>query len=504
MPIRQSHNPRVPPRRFEYQREPDLPPLAWLATIDAGVVRVRCGTSVRCQPDGFVEGTWVGDGVLAAIPRSTSVFGSGIVADDADIVIVPPSHPHERLYLHRPGTQGSRWHASNSLAWLLLGAGLELDPDVPYPTLFTAAAEYVRPPTAEIPTTTQPIVATVYDNFRLTVDGALTEERRPTERPFESYSDYSRRIRAALASAVANAPGYAMAVALSSGYDSTAVAAIAGPLGCRRALTFAMGTSGSDSGATTAQRLGMSVESFDRLAYLARDDFPEAEFLATGMSAEDVVLAPMAQSLHGTMLLTGSEEFLLKGRRYRPGLHRGDLSWCSITEFRLRLDFLHVPLLFVGATEQPSLTRIIDSAEMDPYRVPGRYDKPIQRRLAEEAGLARGSFATVKRRASGAIHTDGLAALSAASVASVRAYAAERGETVPRNRRRPPRRLVRSLLRLARRLRIAPLANRLQERRRSWIHIEPRLGSLLLRWSVDSVGARYRGREGTEPYDRRG
>src|SRR5205085_3012324 len=155
---------------------------------------------------------------------------------------------------------------------------------------------------------------------------------------------------------------------------------------------------------------------------------PEADFLATGMSGEDLVLAPMAPSLRHALLLTGSEEFLLKGSNFRPELHRGDLSWCSITEFRLRNDFIHVPLLFFGATEQPSLTRIIDSAEMDPWRLPGKYDKPIQRRIAEQAGIPRGSFATVKRRASGALHVNGLAAFSASGMASVKAFARAHGE----------------------------------------------------------------------------
>ena len=173
----------------------------------------------------------------------------------------------------------------------------------------------------------------------------------------------------------------------------------------------------------------MRVESFDRLAYLERTDLPEAEFLASGMSGEDVVMAAMDQSVTRTMLLTGSESFRLKGNPFRPGLHRGDLSASSLTEFRLRMDVVHVPILFLGASEQPSLTKIIESPEMQSYVFAGRYDKPIQRRLAEEAGIPRGSFATVKRRASATIHSDGLAAMAEASVASIREFAAAEGRT---------------------------------------------------------------------------
>ena len=290
-----------------------------------------------------------------------------------------------------------------------------------------------------------------------------------------------------------------MVVSLSSGYDSTAVAALAAPLGCLRAVTFTEGkpvrgsTSLVDSGASAAAALGMGVESFDRLAYLARTDLPEAEFLASGMSGEDVVMATMDQSLRRTMLLTGSESFRLKGNPFKPGLHRGDLSAASLTEFRLRLDFVHVPILFMGASEQPSLTRIIQSPEMRPYVVEGRYDKPIQRRLAEDAGIPRGTFATVKRRASATIHSDGLAAMSAVSVASVRAFAAAEGRSVETPSRFAVRRWHRFVLRHQRSLRIGRFVRTLEARRQALTHHEPAVGSILLRWAVSVMRPRYAG-----------
>ncbi len=480
--------------RFEYQSSPEIPPLAWLARIADGQVAVRCGTSVRTAERGFVEGTWIGDAEITALPASTTVFGSGIVADGESVVIVPPSHPLERLYLfRRPGS----WLASNSFVWLLDAAGVELDPNVLYPPIFLAASLFVHPPLADIPTTGDPITAAVYDNFRISAAGELKIESRPHEPPFESFDDFHRRLSDALRSAIDNAPGYEMVVSVSSGYDSTAVAAVAAPLGCRRAVTFSEGKPvlGSpslvDSGATTAAALGMRVESFDRLAYLSRTDLPEAEFLASGMSGEDVVMAPMDQSLRRAMLLTGSELFRLKGNPFRPGLHRGDLSTASLTEFRLRLDFVHVPILFMGASEQPSLTRIIESPEMQPYVVPGRYDKPIQRRLVEDAGIPRGSFATIKRRTSATIHSDGLAAMSAASVASVRAFATAEGRTVETPKRFVVRRWHRFILRHAAALHLERFVAPLVARRRALTHLDPTFGSLLLRWAVSVVRPRY-------------
>jgi hypothetical protein len=70
----------------------------------------------------------------------------------------------------------------------------------------------------------------------------------------------------------------------------------------------------------------------------------------------------------------------------------------SLTEFRLRVGFVHlpVPLLTYGA--QPSLHRISNSQAMRPWRVRNpHYDRPIPRRLVEEAGIPRELFGRRKR-----------------------------------------------------------------------------------------------------------
>ena len=236
----------------------------------------------------------------------------------------------------------------------------------------------------------------------------------------------------------------------------------------------------------------MAVEKFDRLAYMDRTDLPEAEFLATGMTGEDVVMVAMERSIERSILLTGSEEFHLKGHPYRPGLYRGDMSSCSLTELRLRTDAIHLPLLFFGASEHLSLMGITNSPEMRPYSVPGLYDKPIQRRIAEEAGIPRGTFATIKRRSSASIHRDGLAALAPQSAASVREFAALNGGSLDHRRQFKIGRRHRLILRTARLFRLDRYTAGLATRRRSLIHFEPEFGSLLFRWAVEALRPRYR------------
>ena len=473
-----------------------MPPLAWIAHVSGPTVHVRCGGSVRTEPSGFAEGSWVGPADIQSLPASTTVFGSGVVAEGDSLIAVPPSHPLERIYIY---TGEGATVVSNSLAAVIETCALELDPDTLYPPIFVAAADGVGQPILEIPTNRSPIMAAAYYNVRLTANGGFEVGDRPREQPFASFDEFRDRLSAALASVAANAPGYEMIVSISSGYDSTAVAAIAARLGCIRAVTFPVGkpvhgnSSLVDSGEPATRRLGMTIDTFDRLAYTTRTDCPEAEFLATGMSGEDVVMVAMERTIRGSMLLTGSEEFRLKGNPYRPGMYRGDLSACSLTEFRLRTDVIHVPLLFFGASEHPSLMEIIASAEMRPYTVRGRYDKPIQRRLAEEAGIPRGTFATVKRRASARIHADGLAAMAPDSAAAVIHFARAEGREPPSGTRPAIKRRHRLGLRAARILRLERLAASLTSRRRALIHSEPALGSLLFRWSVSVVRTRYSG-----------
>jgi hypothetical protein len=488
----------VPPSvRFVYAVSATLPPLAWAAHVADGSVSVHCGASVRRDPSGFVEGTWVGPSDLAAVPRSTTVFGSGMFADGDDLLVVPPSHPCERVYMSPSPTARGGTLVSNSLVALLVAADAELAPNTLYPPIFRTTADGIARSMPPVPTTTVAVTGAAYHNYRLRRDGTTVTEERPRERPFDSFEDYRERLTAALASAVANAPGYEMVVSISSGYDSTAVAAVAARVGCRRAVTLREGkpvrgsASLADSGEDAARRLGMAVQAHDRLDYLRRDDLPEAEFLSTGMTGEDVVASAMETALRRTILLTGTEAFPLKGYPVRHGLYRADLSGCSLTEFRVRVDFVHLPALFFGASEDRSLIAIATSAEMRPWTVPERYDKPIQRRLAEEAGVPRGTFATVKRRASASIHVHGLAAMAPMSRAAVSDFAQAEGRTVPSGRRPLIRRRHRLVLRLARALHVNQLVAPLERRRRSLIHAEPALGSLLFRWGVSVVRARY-------------
>jgi hypothetical protein len=124
------------------------------------------------------------------------------------------------------------------------------------------------------------------------------------------------------------------------------------------------------------------------------------------------------------------------------------------------------------------------------FQLGTNYEEPIARRLAEEAGVPRGSFGTQKRAASVRLHRDGLAAMSESGRRSFEAFAGH--DALARLPRRASfGRRHRAALRLAHDLRLAQLTAGLEQRRRESVHFEPTLGTLLLRWAVEQVRPRY-------------
>lgn len=487
--------------QLDYRPSAELPPLAWLARVRPalGTVTVDCGLSVRREAVGFAEGAWAGPAEVAALAGATTVFGSGIVAGGDELVVVPPSHNLEAVY---SAAQPSELLIANSLVALLVASGLALDPDADYPARFGLTRRGIASSPIALPTLGAPIRLDFFENVAIDRAGRLVQRPKPREAPFASFADYRDRLRAALAALMENAAGYETVVALSSGYDSTALAALVGGVGGRRAVGLrtarlfrrAGPLEIDDSGAPTAERLGLAMTMAERLAYRERADLPEAEFLASGMSGEEVVFSGLEESLRRSLLITGTWPawIWIKGAPNEPNLERDDMSGSSMTEFRLRLDCIYVPLAFFGATAQPSIAAISDQDDMRRYSVGGAYDRPIPRRLAEEAGVPRGSFAARKIGVSATLHTRPGAAFAPATLAAIEAFAAAEGRAPAFRRRRRTGRADRALIKLARRLGAHGLAARLNRRRQARTHFDRHSGGIVLRWAVALVAPRYR------------
>ena len=493
--------------RFETEVDSSLPPLAWVARMTPGHARAVCGASVHVTTGALFEGTWAGPSDLGSLPELTTVFGSGLVVRESEVIAITPSHHLEGVY-GAEAADGSLI-ISNSLSGALSGARSELDPDTDYPALLLAAlgrwqliGEPIQGAVQTIPTTTNRLALHYFENAAFGADLARRIYPKPRESPFASFGEFHERILEATRSLFANAGGYSPVVAMSGGYDSTAVAVVAAEAGCTRAIGFEMsrparsdGSTG-DSAAENAQRLGLSFKAFDRLWYMTAPGAPEAEFLSTGMVGEEVVFSAMEQELHRSTMLTGywaGRDWAMADRR-EYALHvPHTTAGTSLTEFRLRADFFDVPLPVFGAAQPMDAPTLLELPEMDPYRIGGSgyYDRPIPRRLIEEAGIPRGSFATRKRAVNVALQQNMLGDFSAGTQRGVADFTAAEGRRVPDVPRPKLSRRERLELRIAGQFPGAGLARGADRRRTALQHFPPELGNLLFRWGVSEMRPRY-------------
>jgi hypothetical protein len=197
-------------------------------------------------------------------------------------------------------------------------------------------------------------------------------------------------------------------------------------------MTFsrAEGEPTEDDGLAIAEVLGLACTEYDKFAYKSHPGAPEAEFCAAGYAGSQVPLATMEEQLRGSVLCTG---------------HGGDRVWCerssntpvagprlslpdaptlsgaSFNEFRLRVGFLHFPVPYIGMIHNAAIRAIARSHEMEAWSIGGDYDRPIQRRLVEEAGVPRRLFGQSKR-ASGNARISKIGKMTAASQADYRAF----------------------------------------------------------------------------------
>jgi hypothetical protein len=239
-------------------------------------------------------------------------------------------------------------------------------------------------------------------------DGTMNVRSRTFARRFADFADYKGYLLETLSAVFENGSSplrrrpLRPITTVSSGYDSAACAALAATLGCREALTLQTGRSGRpDTGLAVGRALGLEVHEFERVcegAPITRYD--EAEFLATGMGGEDLPFAAFEPALQGRIVLTGFYGGRIWKAEPNAALARDDLSGSSLIEFRLRTGFVSLPVLFIGCARAAEIRRIGLSDEMAAWRLSTDYDKPVLRRIVEEAGVPRHLFGQRKEAAS--------------------------------------------------------------------------------------------------------
>ena len=81
---------------------------------------------------------------------------------------------------------------------------------------------------------------------------------------------------------------------------------------------------------------------------------------------------------------------------FNDELIRWDQGGHGFKSVRLTSGMIQAAVPFIGARQRRNILNITTDASMDAYRLGGRYDRPIPRRIAEEAGIPREMFGQIK------------------------------------------------------------------------------------------------------------
>ena len=398
--------------------DPRLPKLAWLAILkkDSPVVKVLHGEWVEANTQFVFEGAWASDFAAVDFDRCETVVGSGIVLRDGRAVFCSGSHVMFRLHILQ---QGDEMFISNSFVYCLKAAGHRLKSDYAlYFRDFQSIVRGLQKYRTQIPLDKGRIQLLYVDNLVVGPDLKIEYVRKPGAPDFSCYEEYHGYLKEMLKKIGENSGSpsrkitYAPISTISSGYDSAACAVLARGIDCTTAITFpsARGSEESDSGAEIGRQLGFSIMAVDRLAYQNKEHYPEAEFIAGGTAGDagDFVFASLDDLLPQKLLITGfTGDGVWNPNEYQNRFMIQDgLGGTMMEEFRLRVGFVHLPVPIIGGRRGPELCKISRSPAMRQWVLGTGFDKPIPRRILEEAGVPRTWFG-LNKKATGARFFDG-------------------------------------------------------------------------------------------------
>lgn len=390
--------------RLETTVVPGWPKLAWVARLPQGAdtVEVLHGPMVETRDDWAVEAVWAGPFEHGDFDRTPLVFGSGVRCRQEGVIFVTAGTGVDRLWYCR---YAGAWWVANSLPALLACAGLSLREHYRQYTsdIETVERDGIRHYRKSLPADPVNVRLVYFDN--LLYDGReLAEAPKtghiPPLRTYRAYYDFLVRTAKRLRRN-STAPGrrhhIVPLVGLSTGYDSPAVAAVAKHAGCTLAATIKQSRSlwrGSDSGAAIARHLGLSCRCYDR----ARRTYPheEAIWAATGLAGGmNLITFEYPEPL--CLFFSGSYGDKVWDRFHHdlsePVGDRDHL----LGEFRLIQGVFQCVVPWWGIRRAQEINAIGASDEMAPWSLQTGYDRPVARRLAEEAGVPRHLFGMLKR-----------------------------------------------------------------------------------------------------------
>ena len=389
---------------------PDVPALAFAAEIIPGrrEIRALCGRAVEVDDRGLIAGAWSARFKERAIERGATSVGTALRLTSGGLIAIVGTASASALFFCRTG---SRLFVSNTLAFALAAADDRLVTSHPfYPqdlcTFVFGSHRYRH----TVPTESGQL-SVHYGSMAIGDDLRLRPVPVTEPPPFSDFSSYRAYLIDETRSMFANAADparriqYTPVVALSAGYDFPAAAVIAREAGCTEGFTFGQPFDrpdiDEDSGAAIGRTIALSMKEYRTYAYRDRSDLPEIEFIASSFAGGQVYLTAADGVLSERIVVSGYGGDRIWARNYgernRPHFPFY-IGGYSQTEFFVRAPALDFSVPLVGARRFAEIGAISRGEPMRPWSIGGDYDRPVPRRIVEEAGIPRGSFATRKRR----------------------------------------------------------------------------------------------------------
>lgn len=409
---------------------PSWAQLAWLADAadSSDEIDIYHGPRVEVRDGWYCEAVWDRPFEDGAFDQTDVVFGSGGRARDGQVTFVTSGDVGARIQYFR---DGSHLYVSNSLACLMGYTRRQLDPG--FNDYVERMGTFMAGIGSEVSLPLRgggEVQLVYYQNIVWDTENLVRTDKPFPRRNFSSFERYREFLSSTLGSIARNMADSArrypfrFAATLSSGYDSSAVVTLAREHGLSSVISFTNARGGvADDGRGVADALGLPVRLVPRDAWRNRGRVAE-EFLGADGTGGDVFMSAVGDELGGVVLLSGYHgdrvwEKELDAKYLSPNLVRGDRSSVGMSEYRLRKGFIVAPVPFLGGRQVRDIHAISNSREMAPWDVGGNYNRPVCRRIIEEAGVPRGAFARGKSAAAVLFHkTETHRAVAAESMGS--------------------------------------------------------------------------------------
>lgn len=410
-------------RKFDVEECADLPKANWRVIIsEQGVVKVRYGASVERTVAGIFEGVWDGDFTKFDFDLSSNVYGSGVKFSEESLIFTPASHSRDCIHVIFDKRNGD-FIFSNSIISSLACVPQSYRENLTQNMADIAHIKYDRMTAAGV-FNYDPILyqddncifySFMYHNLVLKQGQTAVLLPRLKVEYFDTYNEYIKFMVSVIGKLIANGSDNSRKTKLSplstisNGYDSPAVSVLCARAGVKRFATIDVRVYGNDdSGKHIADFLGLDCELCehpfgpeiqDLNSELGAEYLKEMEmFLATQGIGDNIAWKAFDRHIADSLFFTGSYGDTLWARDMwrHAGLPLLSPYEKSFSEYRLEKGFAYIPVPAIGMQFPKSLFQLSGKKEMRKWMVKGSYDRPIARRIIEEAGVPRGTFAVEK------------------------------------------------------------------------------------------------------------